>query len=56
MAEYSSEMIKTLTKEMILHHNTASSKIRTFCKVIFDQKMDKNFGISTALHVTSSYY
>lgn len=49
MAEYSSEMIKTLTKEIILHHNNASSKNRAFGKVIFDQKIDESFGISIAL-------
>jgi hypothetical protein len=41
MAEYSLLMIKSLTEEMILHHNNASSKSRTFSKVIFDQKLDK---------------
>lgn len=49
MAEYLSEIIQTLTEEMILYHINASSKNRNFSKVIFDQKIYKSFGIPTAL-------
>jgi hypothetical protein len=45
MAEYSSEMINTLAEEMILRHNNASSKNRTFGKVILNRRQIKFWNI-----------